>query len=200
MVKLCYFILDSFENFDVLSSEAIEFSAEDETNLVSPSVKFPDKVHMSLSIHSDVSGKNLPKLDFTKVREKYLSTIMKVEKKEIKLIADKTSEYNSNNTIINGNEDEIALKKHINDDNKIKSELKILHKTNENLKLKVDKYKKLYQDTKTTLIVYSNSLKIANTKIEMLETQVKKISVMPTTEDTVNKRDRNNTSMVHLYF
>ena len=194
--KIYDLISDSIENIEVLSSEEIDFSIEDEFNLESPSLKFPDKVQMACNIQSKISYKSIPKLDFTKVHAKYKRTTLKVEKKGIKLIDDKKSEYNSVNKKISAQEDEIILK----DDYKIKSELKISQKYNDKLKLKVEKYKKLYQETKATLVKFSNSLKIANSKVIILETQVKKLSIIPNTEDTVNKRDRNNTSMVNLCF
>lgn len=156
---------------------------------------------MSLSINSNLSGNSIPVLDFTKVRAKYKTAISKVEIKEIKLIADKNTENNSTNKTMIGQISEIDTRNQNNNDTKIKSELVLTNKINAKLRIKVEKYKKLFQETKNTLIGYSNSLKIANVKIEMLESQVKRLfASVPTTEDTLNKRDHNNTSMVKLSF
>lgn len=181
-------------NEESSSSDEIELNIQEneETSLDSLEVKFPDKVQMGQSINSIFSGKTVPKLDFTKVNAQYKSSIFKQEIKDIK-IGKKDKDYTSVMKNVNLFDDDNTN----NRLNRINADLKIYQKINKKLKTKYDKYKRLYQEKKAKEIKLSNTLKLAQYKIEVLESHYKKMgSSIPTTEDTLNKRNQNNTSMV----
>jgi len=167
-------------------------SLEDENNIDSPSFKFPDKVSMASYTSNNVTEKSVPKLDFTKVHSKYTSPSVKFEIKQI--IPKKNDIYSEYNTVNNKNIVNEENKTMIRENRKMKAELKIFEKNNHKLKEKLKKFKNLYLELKDKFIKLTNALKIAQQKIEMQDTSGKKI---PTTDDTVNKRNMNNTSMVN---
>jgi predicted nuclease with TOPRIM domain len=159
--------------------------------LDSPSFKFPDKVSMATYTSNNITGKSVPKLDLTKVLSKYTSPSVKFDTKQSVLKkADCYSEYNTVNNKNILNEENKTI---IRENRKMKAELKIYEKNNGKLKEKLMKLKNLYQDLKVKFIKITNALKTAQQKIEMQDTISKKV---PTTDDTVNKRNMNNTSMV----
>ena len=189
------FYPDSIESeFSSDNDYVLEHSLEDENNHDSPSFKFPDKVSMGQStISNNLSEKIVPKLDFTKVHSKYTTPSVKFDiKQTLPKKGDKFSEYNTvNNKNIVNEENKVIIREH----RKMKAEIKIFEKINQKLKEKVTKYKNLYHELKEKFIKLSNALKIAQQKIEMQDTSAKK---MPTTDDTANKRNMNNTSMVRV--
>jgi chromosome segregation ATPase len=191
--------LDSLRDEDFSDEEAVEFDIEDdeETNLDSPSLKFPDKVSIGMSMNSNISGKTVPKLDFTKVTAKYKSNNMKVDLKDIKIKeTDKFSDYSTVNKMVTLKDDD---KPFARENSKLKGDLNLAQKINEKLKQKLEKYKQSYKELKDKFLKLGNTLKLAQNKIEVLETHVKKgLTNIPSTEDTVNKRNLNNTSMVGI--
>jgi hypothetical protein len=71
---------------------------------------------------------------------------------------------------------------------------------NKILNRKYEKYKRLFKEIKSKLLKLTKTLKLALNNIEILKLQNKKlVASIPTTEDTVNKRNQNNTSMVRKY-
>lgn len=157
-------------------------------------MKFPDKVLMGQSISSNLSGKAVPKLDFTKVNAKYKSTSMKVDMKDVQLKQNyKLSENNTLNKQPAVNDEGRIIKM---ENNRLKAEKKLYERNKDKLKEKIKKLKKLNQEIKEKYHKLSNTLKLAQNKIEVLESYIKKATSMPTTDDTVNKRNLNNTSMV----
>lgn len=143
---------------------------------------------MGHSMNSNFSKKTVPKLDFTKVQAKYKSNNMKVDFKNLQIKDhDKLSE---NVTSVNKNTQLDEEKKDI----KLRMALNI----NEKLRGKVEKYKNSYRELKEKFLKLSNTLKLAQSKIDVLESHMKKgIGLnVPSTEDTMNKRNMNNTSMV----
>ena len=114
---------------------------------------------------------------------------------EIKQTIPKNNDiYSEYNTVNNKNIVNEENKTMIRENRKMKAELKIFEKINQKLKEKLKRFKNLYLELKEKFIKLTNALKIAQQKIEMQDTSGKKI---PTTDDTVNKRNMNNTSMVY---
>ena len=165
---------------------------EDENNIDSPSFKFPDKVSMASYTSNNVTEKSVPKLDFTKVHSKYTNPSVKFDIKQN--FPKKNDNYSEYNTVNNKNIVNEENKTMIRENRKMKAELKIFDKNNQKLKEKLKKFKNLYLELKEKFIKITNALKIAQQKIEMQDTSGKKV---PTTDDTVNKRNMNNTSMVN---
>lgn len=120
----------------------------------------------------------IPKLDFTKVQEKYNSETMK----KISVLQNKIPKTN--------------LKKEREEDPD--SELKNLKKQNSVLQKKLEKYKNGYIELKEKYKNLKSSFKISNNKIEFLEMQIKRMTNRQSTEDMTNKRTEHveNVSMV----
>ncbi len=117
----------------------------------------------------------IPKLDFSKVQEKYNNENMK----KISIL------NNSKVTKPNVKRDK--------DD--------IFEIENEKLKKKVEKYKKGYNEIKERYNNIKIKFKIISGKVEILETQIKRMTNRQSTEDITNKRFEiaENTSMVRYH-
>jgi predicted nucleic acid-binding Zn-ribbon protein len=144
----------------------------DEGSVDSTSIQFPDKVKMNKE-DNPKGAKNIPKLDFTKVKEKYETEDMVKKPTEKK-------------KPLNKMEEQIE---------KLKNELKQATKTIEDLNGKLEKYRNLLKTTREKLSKKTDIIKKNNQKIESLEAQVRKYGGMPSTEDISNKRN-NDESLV----
>lgn len=150
------------------------------SNLESPIVKFPEKVKMKkeLSFQQNMSLPSLlavPKLDLTKVKEKY-STQNKVEIAEINNKDYKKSHRSSRDYI-----------------EKLKFQLKACKNVIKAFKTKIEKYKKFFHVQKQAIASYKS-------KNELLELQLKKSNASTNDEYSNNKKDINNTSMVSILY
>ena len=142
---------------------------------------------MSQKIECNTFAMSIPKLDFTKVNAQY-QTNLKEELKDIKIGDEKKTDYNCKN------------KKFGNFDKEIEADLMNFERINKILNRKYEKYKRLFKEIKSKLLKLTKTLKLALNNIEILKLQNKKlVASIPTTEDTVNKRNQNNTSMVRKY-
>lgn len=165
------------KNIDNLSNEIEENITSDEEDgilsdhqLDSSSIKFPDKVKMDSSVNSSILNKKslIPKLDLTKVNNKYASESIK--KPPVPITKASESE-------------------------KIKSELTAEKKLTEELKEKCNKYKNAYIEMKSKCKALNENLKALNAKLELMETQFKKCGLTPST-DELSYKNNMNTSMV----
>lgn len=125
------------------------------------------------------SNSFIPKLDFSKVQEKYNNDNMK----KINVI--------NNNKIMkqNNRKDKEEF---------LEAEVTNLNKLNQKLRLKLDKYKNGYKDLKEKYKSLKIQFKLCSNKVEFLETQIKRMTNRQSTEDITNKRFEmvENTSMV----
>lgn len=160
-------------------------------------MKFPDKVQMEKDAAThNKSNSLIPKLDFTKVQEKYNNENMK----QVHVFGNKKN--NNDNKII-----KTTTTNNNNDNNKIKDdafekEKKSLVNKVQKLKAKIDKYKSRYKDLKEKFIDLKVKYKLSNNKINFLETQIKRNSNIHSTGDLTNKRleiNADNVSMVSIY-
>lgn len=121
----------------------------------------------------------IPRLDFSKVHEKYNSETMK----KINVVQIKNPKNEKNKK-----------------ENDLENEIKILNKKNLSLQEKLDKYRNGYKTLKDSYIKLKKSLLKSNSKIEFLETQIKRMTNRQSTEDITNKRCDivENTSMVFI--
>jgi chromosome segregation ATPase len=136
-----------------------------ENSIDSTSIQFPDKIKMNND--RSQAAKNIPKLDFSKVKEKY-------EAEEIK------------KTVI---EKKKPLNKMEEQIEKLKNELKQANKTIDDLNNRLEKYRSLYKVVREKLSKKTEIIKKNAEKIEILEAQIKKCGGLPTTEDISNKRN-----------
>lgn len=146
-------------------------------------LKFPDKVQMDKKSGHNKSNSFIPKLDFSKVQEKYNNENMK----KINIV--------NNNKIVKPNNKR-------DKEETLEAENKSLNKQNEKLRLKVDKYKNGYNDLKEKYKSLKVQFKLCCNKVEFLEMQIKRMTNRQSTEDITNKRFEmvENTSMVfHFY-
>jgi len=181
------------------NSQELEEEDEDEEeeeqalssdDLPSPDVKFPDKTKINYNSNNNKIKiiKPIPKLDFTKVKEKYKSNVVKQTNNTL----DKSSDIKSVNA-----ESENCYEYNNNSNKKLKKELKQAYQIIDNLRKKIDKLKQLYKDKKKQIMQYNNALKLAKHRLEILEKSSKKqrTSGAPTTEDTNNRGKVHNTSI-----
>ena len=149
---------------------------------------------MSQKIECNTFAMSIPKLDFTKVNAQY-QTNLKEELKDIKIGDEKKTDYNCKNKNF-GNFDSNIYNKN----KEIEADLMNFERINKILNRKYEKYKRLFKEIKSKLLKLTKTLKLALNNIEILKLQNKKlVASIPTTEDTVNKRNQNNTSMVRKY-
>lgn len=129
------------------------------------------------------SNSFIPKLDFSKVQEKYNHENMK----KINVI--------NNNKIIKPNNKR-------DKEESLEAENKILNKLTEKLRRKADKYKNGYNDLKQKYKSLKVQFNLCCNKVEFLEMQIKRMTNRQSTEDITNKRFDmvENTSMVILVF
>ena len=174
-----FYFLDSLSD---ISSELDSLSnySDSQKSENSIDVNFPEKVKMNEKHNHHKSVSLIPKLDFTKVNEKY---------------------NNDNNNLkkINLNQNKISIKNLKREENETDS--KKLKRENEKNIEKIKKYKESYNKLKEKYKKLKSILKISNGRIEILEMQIKRIP--GSTEDITNKRSdqiENNTSMVNFYF
>jgi phage protein D len=146
-------------------------------------LNFPDKVQMEKKNCHYKSNSFIPKLDFTKVKEKYNNETMK-----------KISVIKNNKIVkpINKKEKEEILE----------AENKNFNNLNEKLRNKLNKYKKGYNDLKELYKGLKVQFKLCCNKIEFLDMQIKRMTNRQSTEDITNKRFElvENTSMVYSLF
>jgi chromosome segregation ATPase len=163
------------EDDDNMDDILAEISDSSEGSIDSTQIQFPDKVKMNKDDKSQ-AAKNIPKLDFSKVKEKY-------EAEEVKkvVVADQKKKP------LNKLEEQIE---------KLKNELKQANKTIDDLNTRLEKYRSLYKVVREKLNKKTDIIKKNGQKIEQLETQIKKYGGMPSTEDISNKRNLNNESIV----
>ena len=139
----------------------------------------------------------MPKLDLTKLSQKYKSNVIFDPKQQF---PGKNEIKNLENKSGNNKNTEKEETNPINrENNKLLAEKKNLIYINEKLKEKLKKYQQLFKDFKEKFVKISKKYKLALNKIEILEAPVKKRISNPTTDETVNKRNFNNTSMVFLF-
>jgi len=130
------------------------------------------------------SNSFIPKLDFTKVQEKYNNESMK----KINVV--------NNNKMIKPNCNNKKDK-----EESMEAEIKILHLLNEKLNGKVSKYKNGYYELKGKYKSMKVQFKLCCNKVEFLEVQIKRMTNRQSTEDLTNQRFDmvDNTSMVISY-
>lgn len=147
-------------------------------NLESPVVVFPEKIKMKpiVSLNNTVSNMqmSIPKLDLSLVKAKYHAP------KNIQIAEVYVNKSNrSSNEYIE----------------KLKFQLKVCKNTVNNMKKKIEKYKKIFQSQRQTLINLKN-------KNELLEMQLKKSTTGGSSYDEANSNSNNkkemNTSMVNI--
>lgn len=162
-------------------------------------MKFPDKVQMEKDPAHIKSNSFIPKLDLSKVNEKYNID----NSKKVNVFIDKN---NNNNTII---KPIITRENNIIVNNKPIDEIKTFKKENtsllnkiEKLKTKLDKYKARFKELKEKYNDLKIKFKFSGNKINQLEEYLRKSSQLQTTEYVSdNKADNNdNISMVYLIF
>lgn len=145
-------------------------------------LNFPDKVQMEKKNGHNKSNSFIPKLDFTKVNEKYNNENMK----KINIV--------NNNKIIN--------KPNTKKDREefLEAENKNFIKLNEKLTKRITKYKNGYNDLKEKYNALKIQFKLCFNKNEVLEMQIKRMTNRQSTEDITNKRFEmvENTSMVNF--
>ena len=137
-------------------------------------MKFPDKIIMQQKDKKKCISL-IPKLDLSKVQEKYnIENMKKINIPQLKIIKNIVKKENNVN--------DIEGKK----------------KNYEKLKKKLEKYQKGYMELKEKYIKLKEYAKLSNNKIELLEVQIKKITNGQSTEDVTNNRCDviGNTSLV----
>lgn len=153
-------------------------SDTERSNLESPSIKFPDKVKMAKG-HRKASS-FIPKLDFTKVQQKYMSENVK-KQNPLEEVKKKTMSKN----------EELF--------EKLKTDLKAAQKGLNEYKSKYERYKHLCIELKEKLKDKNDKIRKSSFKIESLEAQVRKsFGFAPSTDDVSYKRN-DNTSTVYIY-
>lgn len=172
--------MDKITALDYISSsdEAEEETSQDDNlyNLESPVVKFPEKIKMKKGVYHNKSisiGMPIPKLDLTNVKAKYHNA-KNVEIAEV-----------NNNKVSNRSSNEYI--------EKLKFQLKVCKNTVKIIRKKLDKYKRVFQVQKQTIINLKN-------KNEFIEMQLKKSTGSTNDETSNTKKDINNTSMVNFIF
>jgi len=170
---------DYVDSFSDISSEleSLSSTSNSQKSENSIDVNFPEKVKMNEKNKHHKSISLIPKLDFTKVNEKYNNESMK----KINLAQNKISIKN--------------LKREEND-----SEFKKLKKENDKNIEKLKKYKERYNKLKDKYKNIKSLLKISNGRIDVLEMHIKRNTTLVSTEDITNKRSEQieNTSMVNF--
>ena len=146
------------------NEEEEEYTDDDAVSLESEVINFPDKV--KIPGNEKQPGGIIPKLDFTKVTEKYQSegnkkTVNKETKKPL----------NKNEEILE----------------KLKNDLKQAQKTIEELNTKIEKYKNLYRGSREKITNKNETIRKLNQRIDSLETQLRKSGI--STDDITNKRN-----------
>ena len=160
---------NSLNNYS-LESEVYDNKSQlsDESNLDSFTIKFPDKVKMQ---KNEIPAAMF-KLDFTKVNEKYQSSVNNMKGKL------------NVNVLAQNNKKKLEKKKPVqkNDDNdldliieKLKNDMKNSIIAVKDMNGKLEKHKNLNKDLKQKIVKLNENLKMSNTKIEFLESQIEKI-------------------------
>jgi hypothetical protein len=170
--------MENIALFGYISSSEEENEEESDNrsmmNLESPVVIFPEKIKMKkpiVSLNNTISNMqmSIPKLDLTLVKAKYHAA-KNVQIAEVNV---KKSNRSSNEYI-----------------EKLKFQLKVYRNTVNMMKKKIEKYKRIFQAQKTTLINLKNNN-------EMLEMQLKKCTGSTYDENSnSNNKKEINTSMV----
>jgi peptidoglycan hydrolase CwlO-like protein len=146
------------------NNEEEEEYTDDAMSLESEVINFPDKV--KIPGNEKQQGGKIPKLDFTKVTEKYQTEgAKKTVNKEIK------KPLNKNEEIID----------------KLKNDLKQSQKTIDELNTKIDKYKNLYKGSREKITNKNETIRKLNQRIDSLERQLRKSGI--STDDITNKRN-----------
>jgi len=162
---------------EFLSSDADSQKSDNE----SLELKFPDKIQMDKMENPSKSISLIPKLDFSRVQEKYNNENIK-----------------KNNLLNNNKFIKPIFKKEL--DGGLAVENKNLKIQSEKLKKKVEKYKNGYEELKEKYKNLKIQYKLCNNKLEVLELQMKKLTNRQSTNETTNKRYEvvDNTSMVNF--
>lgn len=137
----------------------------------SPAVNFPDKI-VSFNKGEKKVKSLIPKLDFSSVQAKYKSEAINGK---IKITQIPKPKLKKDNEL----EDKLKRTKE-----KLKKSNQIIHV----LKQKVEKYKNYHNQLKTTIDRLNDNIRIANKKIENLESQLKKVGMSPSTDETFKNR------------
>ena len=158
--------------------EEIDTDNRSMMNLESPVVIFPEKIKMNkpiVSLNNTISNMqmSIPKLDLSLVKAKYHAP----KNIEIAEVHVKKSNRSSNEYI-----------------EKLKFQLKVFKNTVDMMKKKIEKYKRIFQAQKRTLI----NLKNTN---EHLEMQLKKCSrsTYDDNSNSINKKEVNTSMVRQLY-
>ena len=173
--------MDKISILDYISSSEEDDNGEDSNNddfllnLESPIVKLPQKIKIPQNKSFTGISLKIPKLDLTNVKSKYHNP-KNVEIAEVKDFVKNT----------NRSSDEYI--------EKLKFQMKVCKNTVKIMKKKIEKYKRIFQVQKQTIINLKN-------RNELLELQLKK-STASTNDDMSlgNKKDIHNTSMVNKIY
>jgi galactokinase len=151
-----------------ISSEEEDYSDRSDftTNIESPVVKFPEKIHMNTIIFEGM----VPKLDMTKVREKYKDA--------------------NNNKVMIANTINKSNRSNLEYIEKLKFQLKMCKNTIKAFKQKFEKMNKL-------ITIQKGELAKTKSKIELLELKYKRSEA--STYDNSHKMNNTSMVRYHLY-
>lgn len=181
------------------NESGVQINMKDPENIEEiQNITFPDKVIMQNTTYSRRNSE-LPKLDMSKVYQKYQSHsnvhIIKQNKKKDSILNNTNSNLNihlMNNSELNNqlakhgqmqfnnsnlkNKNTIIAKNLNNKINTLKNEINQNKGTLKDLESNLEKIKKTYKENKNKYTKIKENLKIADTKIELLKNQIKQYS------------------------
>jgi hypothetical protein len=184
-------------SFNISKGDIIKEIYENNLNADSPRFIFPSKVSMQKTHDIRPSSTLLPKLDLGRVLSK---TPNHKAKKPAETLPNNGFLKNYNTTVYKkatsgvGQEKELQIKIE-----QLTKELIASNHRIEELKNKLEKYKRNYKEMKSKTNKLKENLKLANNKIEILKMQIRKFEKnKPIKQDLVDDSDELNESSVDI--